>query len=139
MCSDNTMGKELTNVDEINTQLGRCLRAYEKMTETLEANPERVESYKELLEASNGEAYGSFIIPIYNALSHGNLEVDKISFSRLLQHISFHESLIKKQTGGFSDSNGKTILGEPRNDTTFHDFLDYGAWGSVGKIMEDLN
>jgi len=132
------MTKERINVDTINS-LGGFLKEYQRMTEELETNPERAGFYKGDLSAMKEKAYAEVIIPLYNALSHGSLMEKKISFSKLLQHIGFNESLVAQQEGEGLTSDRKTILGKTKDDTTFHSLFNYDHWGSVGKIMGELN
>ena len=79
--------------------------------------------------------YKNFIIPIYNALSHGSKDFDKESFNRLLGYVGLYESLLDQEKG-ITHSDGKTILGNANQSLMDSLNLNRSKMRLPGSIMD---
>ena len=140
--------------EEINLQMEKCLSKCERITKYFEKKPIQEKYSVYGLEKFVQEIYENFLIPVYNALSHNNMNINKKLFNNLMGHIGFYESIIDKQkqlnTGVAHAINSCTIGDstgnfnswhpiEPQNDRkvyprnpsiehSFHDFTQSRSW-----------
>ena len=121
--------KSLTDVYVSNSHLKGRVKACEIITECLEGKP------IPYLQKATKTIYKNFIIPIYNALSHGSIDFDKESFNRLLGYVGLYESLLDQEKG-ITHSDGKTILGNANQSLMDSLNLNRSKMRLPGSIMD---